>query len=142
MAVTERDRLLALAKYEAVFTEPGFTMGRWVAPEPGADGVRQMPWFEYGPAADAFHEDAGAHGWIVPFDWMSWIASPEGQRYVADPGLVAQAPVADLEKLLTAIIRGDRFSEGELAGAYESGVLTAIVRRAAALVAADHGEDR
>jgi len=38
--------------------------------------------------------------------------------------------------LLTTIIRGDRFSEGELAGAYESGMLRAIVRRAAELAGA------
>ena len=34
-----------------------------------------------------------------------------------------------LQKLLTALIRQDRFVTGALAGAFESGLLTAIVRR-------------
>jgi hypothetical protein len=134
--MTELERLRALARYEAVFAAPDFTIGRWVTSEPDEQGVVQMPWFEYSEAADAFRADVGAHGWIVVFDWMTWLSSPDGRRYLEDPRFVAQAPVDDLAKLLTAIIRGDRFSEGELAGAYESGMLLAIVRRAGELAEA------
>jgi hypothetical protein len=38
-------------------------------------------------------------------------------------------------KLITSLKRGDRFNEGMLASAFESGLLTAIVRRAAVLAA-------
>ena len=34
-----------------------------------------------------------------------------------------------LQKLLTTVIRQDRFVTGALAGAFESGLLTAVVRR-------------
>jgi uncharacterized protein DUF6508 len=37
--------------------------------------------------------------------------------------------------LLTAIIRSDRFVEGSIAGAFESGLLARIARRAAVLLA-------
>ncbi len=137
MTATERDRLLALAAFEPVLTAPGFTIGHWVTTEPDANGVRHMPWFEYSPAADELRRIAASNGWVVPFDWMAWVATPDAQRLIADPGLVANASADDLVKLLTAIIRGDRFSEGELAGAYESGMLLAIVRRAAVLATTD-----
>lgn len=136
MTMTERDRLLALARWAAVFAAPDFNIGHWVTSEPDADGVIQVPWFEYSAAADAFRAEAARAGWVVPFDWMAWVGSPEGRRFISDPGLIAHATAADLSKLLTAIIRGDRFSEGEIAGAYESGMLGAIVRRAAELTKA------
>jgi len=41
----------------------------------------------------------------------------------------------DLARLVTAIVRGDRFCEGNVAGAIERGFVTAICRRAAALLA-------
>lgn len=131
--MSEIERLRALGKYEDVFAAPDFTMGHWADTTPGADGVVQMPWYEYGDAAQTFVQEANALGWVVDFDWMKWAASPKGRRLLADVGLVARAPAADLARLLTVFIRGDRFSEGELAAAYESGMLGAIVRRAAEL---------
>ena len=133
MTMTERDRLLALAGWVDRFGAPDFDIGHWVTSEPDADGVIQMPWFDYSAAADAFREECARAGWVVPFDWMAWLGSPDGRRFIEDHSLVAHATAADLSRLLTAIIRGDRFSEGELAGAYESGMLGAIARRAAAL---------
>jgi hypothetical protein len=127
------DRLKALAKYEAVFASPGFTFGHWVEPPPDADGTLHFPWYEYSSAALTFIREASASGWVVDFDWMTWAASPEGTRMLADRSLVARASATDLARLLTVVIRGDRFSEGELAGAYEAGLLGAIVRRAAEL---------
>jgi hypothetical protein len=50
--------------------------------------------------------------------------------------LAAWLPVlgADLARLVTAIVRGDRFTEGNLAGAMQRGFVTAICRRAAVLL--------
>ena len=39
----------------------------------------------------------------------------------------------DLQHLLTAIVRGERFSDGTIEGAFESGMLLAITRRAQVL---------
>jgi hypothetical protein len=44
-----------------------------------------------------------------------------------------------LRHLLTAIIRSDRFNEGSLAGAFESGLVLAICRRAVALASEPTG---
>ena len=55
---------------------------------------------------------------------------------------MADAPVEDIGKLITAIVRSDRFVEGSIAGAFESGLLLGIARRAAALLAAGRADDR
>lgn len=96
-----------------------------------------MPWFEYGPAVERFHEALGRDGWLAPFDWTTWIADPEHLALLEDPTRIAAADEADLARLLTTIVRNDRFHDGFLASAFERGVILAIVRRAGVL--ADQG---
>jgi hypothetical protein len=52
-----------------------------------------------------------------------------------DPEATAAATPDQLARLLTAIVRSDRFVEGSIAGAFDSGLLARIARRAAALLA-------
>jgi hypothetical protein len=66
---------------------------------------------------------------------MTSLVTPEGQALSAGPAAIERASSADLARLVTAIVRGDRFSEGNLAGAIERGFVAAICRRAAALLA-------
>jgi hypothetical protein len=133
VSATMAERLRALAKHEAAFGSPDSAIGHWAEVTSDADGVMQMPWYVYGEAAGAFIADAYAFAWVADFDWVRWAASSKGRRLLADPALVARVSAAQLARLLTVIIRGDRFSEGELAGAFESGMLGAILRRAAEL---------
>jgi hypothetical protein len=72
---------------------------------------------------------------VQPFDWMAWLETERGKELAGSPKAVASANADELGKLLTAVVRSDRFSDGSLAGAYESGLLTAILRRAKALAA-------
>jgi hypothetical protein len=116
-----------LAAHLPALESPDFTFGEWVPAWTDADGVTAMPWFRFSPAADAFLRDAGAL--VQPFDWPAWLDGPEGSR-LREPSAVAGASAGDLGRLLTAILRSDRFTEGSLAGAFESGLLTAIARRA------------
>jgi Family of unknown function (DUF6508) len=72
---------------------------------------------------------------IAGFEWQPWLASGPGARLRDDRAAVSEATADDLAKLLTAIIRSDRFVEGSLAGAFESGLLAAIASRARVLAA-------
>lgn len=121
------DRLPRLAAHLPAFESPAFSFGEWVPPWTDAEGRTHMPWYRVSPAAEAFLRDAAAL--VQPFDWQAWLRTPAGDR-LRDPAAVAEASEADLGRLLTAILRSDRFTEGSLAGAYESGLLTAILRRA------------
>ncbi len=126
--------LRRLAAYEPVFGDPGFSPGTWEGGRPGEHGVIQMPWFSYNETVDRFHRELAALEWIYPFDWPAWAATPEGGRLISDPDAIATASAADLAKVLTSIVRGDRFHEGALAAAFERGTIGAITRRAAELV--------
>lgn len=122
------ERLVGLAAFVPVFEAAEFSFGEWL----GGNG--QLPWFAFSADAQRFVETAYRLKWVVPeFDWVAWTQTEEARRLVEDPQAVAGATVEDLERLLTAHIRQDRFIEGHLAGAFEEGRLTAIVRRAEAL---------
>ena len=99
------------------------------------DGVLSMPYYIFGPTAEAWRAAVGAGGWvIVGFDWGTWLQTDEGRALRDRPEALASAGPEQLGKLLTAIIRSDRFVEGSIAGAFESGLLARIARRAAVLL--------
>ena len=131
-------QLRCLAAWLPVLEAPGFSPGRWQGGEADERGAIQMPWFEYDARIAGWPGGCDGDGLILMgFDWMAWLATPDGQALAADPAAIAHASVADLARLVTAIVRGDRFTEGNLAAAIEGGFVTAICRRAAALLEAD-----
>ena len=76
-----------------------------------------------------------AGSWVVAgFDWRTWLARDEGRALRDDPDAVATATSDQLARLVTAIVRSDRFVEGSIAGAFESGLLARVSRRAQALL--------
>jgi len=76
-------------------------------------------------------------GWILQdFDWPSWSHGPEGKRFLGNREAIASATCQQLRKILTTLIRQDRFVEGGLAEAYKDKTLLAIVERAEALTRA------
>jgi hypothetical protein len=129
------ERLRILADLEPILEAADADFGHWeVIPPTG--GVHHLPWFVFGPAADAFRAAVGRGGWmIVGFDWGSWLQTDEGRALRDRPEALAAATPHQLAMLLTAIIRSDRFVEGSIAGAFESGLLVRIARRATALLA-------
>jgi hypothetical protein len=129
------ERLRALADVLPLLEAPEADFGHWELP-PARDGVESLGWFEFGPTADAWRAAVAAGSWVVAgFDWRTWLAGDDGRVLRDDPTAVATATPEQLAWLLTAIIRSDRFVEGSIAGAFESGLLAAISRRAAALLA-------
>jgi hypothetical protein len=122
--------LAGLARWADELAMPGFAFGEWVRGAPG-----QLPYVELLPDGMRFLRDVGSLGFIVPYDWGAWLQG-DGDVYRRDRGRIATAPSGDLVRLLTAIVRSDRFNEGELLAAFESGLLLAIARRARVLAEA------
>ena len=130
-----REQLLALAGFLAAFEKPGFEFGRWRKSEEIEPGVITMPQFEAGETALKFVNMAYEQEWVRSnFDWPAWSSSREAIRLRDDPKALAAASPEQLAKMLTVLIRQDRFVEGALNSAFEAGLLTGIARRAAALV--------
>jgi hypothetical protein len=126
--------LRALADVLPALEAPDADFGHWELPPP-RDGVHSLGWFEFGPTAEAWRKAVATGDWIVVgFDWRAWLASDEGRSLQDDRAAIANATPEQLGWLLTAIVRSDRFTEGSIAGAFESGVLAAISRRAIRLL--------
>jgi hypothetical protein len=134
-----RASLRVLARYAETFDSHG-PIGRLQGGETDAAGVIHLGWYEYEPEVDRFVEDMYAAKLVRPVDWMRWAGTPEAQRLIADPSAIAGASHDDLIHLLTTILRGERFSDGEIANAYERGTLLAIAQRAQVLLDGEPGK--
>ena len=133
-ACVRRDKLSAIARFASVFTEPGFRFTTRYEQAAEGPGKAAVPRFHLTEDAYRFIEAACGSGWVELPDWRTWSFSEEAQDLDRNPARIAQASEDQLGKLLTVHIRNDRFHEGALNTAFESGVLTAIVQRAEALL--------
>jgi hypothetical protein len=123
-----------LAALLPMFEAPGFTFGTWEGGDRLPNGTIQMPYYELSDDAERFRA-AGARLLLPQFDWQAWARTAEFQRYDREPDAIGDATPVQVQQLLTVYILSERFSDGTLAAAFERGVLTAILRRAAALAA-------
>lgn len=131
-----RAKLQGLARFAPIFASPGFQFGAWHCPPPDPSGILTFPSCALSHEAIEFVQVAYDLGWVgmFTFQWSEWKDRPEGKALMENPDRIAAATPDQLAKLLTVYIRGDRFNEGLLNSAFESGVLTAIVKRAEALL--------
>lgn len=128
--------LRALSAFLPEFERPDFQFGHWKYPQSSEPGVLRVGHFVLGEAARAFIAAAYDFRWVhADFHWPSWQQTSEAAELQDNPATLAQATVPQLEKILTAIIRGKRFCDGLLASAYDTGLLTRILRRISAIEA-------
>jgi hypothetical protein len=129
-------RLRQLAEHASALSGPDFRFGLWHQSQQLDDGSFTVPWYELGPEADRFVRDASALGFVRPLEWVAWSATPEAASLL-EPGGVRNASADQIANLLTTLVRRDRFVEGGLAAAFESGLILAILERAKELSAGD-----
>lgn len=115
--------LRVLAEFLPKFEAPGFDFGSW-----------DSGWFRLGNEASDFISACYEWGWVQSgFDWPEWMHTKEAERLRDDPTAIENATPEQLRRLLTLLIRQDRFVEGLVGAAFESGLLVRIVRRIATL---------
>lgn len=85
--------------------------------------VSSLPYPVYSAATDRLRSALGAL--VVPFSWPEW----EGVRRYRGGAQMQQAPVADAVRMVTAVLRSERFTDGSIAGAIEDGTLSAALER-------------
>ncbi len=91
----------------------------------------------YADLVDRFQRQAYEDGWVLgDFDWPSWARSANAAALRDDPKVLARATPAQIARLLTVLIRQERFADGTLDAAFATGLVQRIVDRAAVLVAA------
>ena len=121
---TEDDRARLRAAIEAVrqATPAPYT---WRSGAVQTPGVPQMPYPDYHPAVDELVVALSAANAVTVFDWMHW----DGVGRYQDAVDVQGAPLADVVRLITSIVRGERFSDGTIAAALDDGRLLAAAQR-------------
>ena len=96
---------------------------------PGRDigeGVTTLPYMAYDEIIGRFTALCYEIPVMVNFDWGAW---KEGEKILRDPGFDYDLlDIPDKCRLITAIIRADRFSEGYLGWAFESGVVLRLLK--------------
>jgi len=123
-------RLERLAGFVAVLEAPGFVAAEYGTTELEA-GVWVIPYPHYHPEVNRFVSLAYEDGWVrTDFDWGVWSTTQEAHTLRDDPEALAAATPDQLAKLITVLVRQERFSEGSLMWAFEDGLVLAIVRRA------------
>jgi len=123
-AYTIQDWQPLLALIPKIETTSNF--GEWAGGDIGKDGVIQFPYCRPAPMVSQFLEIVYAIPIIISFDWGSW---DEGRKIASDESF--DFDTIDLVtkcKLITAIVRNDRFCEGALVSAFESGLILKILK--------------
>jgi hypothetical protein len=130
--VDPRERPLTKADFEAIlrflpaFEDPEVAFTEPLEPQSDVPGVIVCDEPDLSPLALEFIDALHEHGWIIAFDWVRWELGPRLDQHRE---LIARARVETLRRLLTCHMRADRFTEGHLVYAFESGGFTAILRR-------------
>ncbi len=83
---------------------------------------------------EGFNEMAYEYGWVQVLPWSEWRDTDRGRGLMHDPAAMADAHADDLANVLTTCFRADRFCEGYLADAAQSGLLVRVATRAADLL--------
>ncbi len=102
------------------------SFGEWSRGSSGNEGAFQMPWCTPAPVVERFLKVIYGIPIVISFDWGSW---DEGRRMVGDDDFdYDSVDLLTKCKLITAIVRNDRFCEGLLVSAFESGLMLKILR--------------
>jgi hypothetical protein len=107
--------------------------GTWVPSERQPDGTFILGYATLSTTASAFVQTLYHEKVVASFDWGHWM-KVRGRALYDDPQQLAACSLADCRRLLTAIVRGDRFTEGALLSALESGLIDRILGRVRAVL--------
>lgn len=137
------EQIESLVRFLPTFEEAGFTAGEWSPLAEVRPGEFQLPYACYGDVVEEFARTVYDQGWVLrDFDWAQWAQSAEAIALRDDEALLAEATPEQLARLLTIVIRQDRFVEGALLDAFESGLILRILRRAKIILDAGGGMPR
>ena len=109
-------RLRRLAGPLPAIEGEGFIPATFPAPQ------GQMPYARFADELEELHRLVYADDWVrYDLGWPTWMASSEARVLLADPAAMSAATPEQLARVLSVIVRLERFSDGTMAGAVRSG---------------------
>ncbi|HLP51252.1 MAG TPA: DUF6508 domain-containing protein [Chitinophagales bacterium] len=90
-----------------------------------SDGSRSFPYTNHAKIVNQFIDRVYEMDIVMPFDWGHW---EEGRRILKTENFdFSSLDMLTLCKLITAIVRADRFNDGFLLGCFKDGTFISIV---------------
>ena len=126
-------RLRRLAEFEAYLSDPDDPAFEIVPATHEGDEMVQMPWWNVREVGQAWLNLLREDGWLRPFAWSRWSSTPRGARLLGSLDGPDDASEEELVRILTTLVRQDRFFDGALASAVRSGYVPHVCRRAGEL---------
>ena len=134
MTQNARDRLARMARFEDVFRRNDFQFAEESEAAFAEDSVSMMSASDLTPQSMAFVQTCYDDNWIrSDIDWPEWMDGDEAETLLGNPASIANSSINQLEHILTALVRCDRFNDGTLESAFRRGILPAVVARCADL---------
>ncbi len=94
--------------------------------EKNAEGIMVMPYWIESLVVSRFHKIVCDMPIIIDFDWSFW---DEGRKMARNENFNFNSiDIPTKCKIITAIVRNDRFCEGALVSAFESGLILKILK--------------
>jgi hypothetical protein len=123
-AFTQQDWKPLLDLITEIEKTKGF--GEFQVPTEDEAGVLTFPFWINGPLIDRFLDIVYQIPIIINFNWGGW---DEGRNMARNPDFDYNTiDIPTKCKLITAIVRNDRFCEGALAEAFESGWMLKVLK--------------
>ncbi|MGV2417825.1 MAG UNVERIFIED_CONTAM: DUF6508 domain-containing protein [Paenibacillus polymyxa] len=119
----------ALIAFLPIFEKEGFRFSTPSEPRQNENGYWSMPYTILSDEGLAFVQACYDNDWIVNYDWGTYAQTDEAQQLRDDPSALSEATEDQVSKVLTIVVRQERFCDGSLSLAHESGFLTGILRR-------------
>ena len=116
------DQLLAYLPY---FEGEG-PFGVWEEQEKTHPHIIGIPHINYDEKVCEFLLLLRQTGFQVVYDWPGW---DEGREIISDPEKIAKSDLLTLRKLMTALVRSDRFVEGAFMSAIADGKIGLLLRQ-------------
>jgi len=100
--------------------------GEMAGGEKDDNGIIQMPYYIESPVVRRFQKYVGELGILISFDWPKW---DDGRKIARNKEFNFDSiDIPTKCKLITAIIRNDRYCEGSLIAAFDSGLILKILK--------------
>jgi hypothetical protein len=106
--------------------ENTLSFGEWTGGDKNKEGVIQLPYGITENIISRFLEIVYSIPIIIIFDWVAW---DEGRTMASDANFdFDETDLLTKCKLITGIVRNDRFCEGALISAFKSGLILKILK--------------
>lgn len=120
----------ALTHFIEPFESTGFRFSTYSPPVQDKDGYWCSGHNAVSLTGDAFVQALIDNGWgTVNFDWPTFVNGPEYRGLVKAPDGFDDATSEQIAKVITSILRRDRFADGWLTSAFEDGTVLRMLKR-------------